>query len=303
MFQHVQVIVNPASGQGQPLLHTLNQVFHPAGIDWDVQITKEHGDARRMATSAAAAGADLVVACGGDGTVMEVASGLIGSDVPLAILPTGTANVMSVELGIPAPLHQACQLLTTPDHILRGVDMGQVEDRYFMLRASTGFEAERVKGADRDLKDRFGSLAYLISALQQDIHATYTYHLTLDGQRVDTQALTCIVANSGNMGRSGLTLLPNIDVSDGLLDVIVIRNGNIPSLVSAAYHIISNTENTDNIQRWQVREVSIETDTPHIVQADGEIWGDTPVHVRVLPRAVHIVIPHQNNAAQQEPAN
>jgi diacylglycerol kinase family enzyme len=114
---------------------------------------------------------------------------------------------------------------------------------------------------------------------------------------VDTQGLTCIIANSGNMGRPGLTLLPNIDVSDGLLDVIVIRDGNLPSLVSAAYHIISNTENTDNIQRWQVREVSIETDTPNTVQADGELWGDTPVHARVLPQAVRIVVPATNEPA------
>jgi diacylglycerol kinase family enzyme len=101
------------------------------------------------------------------------------------------------------------------------------------------------------------------------------------------------------MGRPGLSLLSNIDVSDGLLDVIVIRDGNLSSLISAAYHIISNTENTDNIQRWQVREVTIETETPNTVQADGEIWGDTPLHASVLPQAVRIVVPRADKSVHQ----
>jgi YegS/Rv2252/BmrU family lipid kinase len=287
------VIVNPASGQPQPVLHTINNVFRPAGIDWDVFITKRNGDARRLASEAVDSGADIVAVYGGDGTVMGVASGLIGCDVPLAILPGGTANVMSVELGIPGDLTEACQVICSKHTTVRGVDVGQVGERHFLLRASTGMEAERVKGADRELKDRFGSLAYAISALQQDWRKTYAFRLTLDGKRVDTEGLTCIIANSGSIGRPGLSLIPTISVSDGLLDVIVVRDGDLSSLLSIAANVIKQSEASEVIQHWQVKEVIVETDQPQTVQADGEIWNDTPIHATVLPHAAHILVPEK----------
>src|SRR5690554_7252602 len=110
----VHVVINPAAGQGIPLLSILNQVFSECGVDWDVSITKKSGDAREQARQAAAKGVDVVAAFGGDGTVAEVASGLLGSRTPLAILPGGTANVMSVELGIPTDLAQACRVACDP---------------------------------------------------------------------------------------------------------------------------------------------------------------------------------------------
>ena len=96
MSKRVQVIINPTAGQDQAILGTLNRVFHDADITWDVSITNKAGDARRFARAAVEAGVDIVAAYGGDGTVMEVATGLIGSTVPLAIFPGGTANVMSL---------------------------------------------------------------------------------------------------------------------------------------------------------------------------------------------------------------
>ncbi len=94
-FKRVHVIVNPASGRDQPILHVLNSVFHPANVDWDIYVTKAAGDARRLAAEAVQAGADAVAVYGGDGTVAEVAAGLLGSEMPLAILPGGTTNATS----------------------------------------------------------------------------------------------------------------------------------------------------------------------------------------------------------------
>jgi len=166
MFKRVHIVVNPASGQDRPFLNIFNNAFGPAEIDWELKVTKAAGDARQYAQQAATDGIDLVVAYGGDGTVMEVASGLIGTQTPLAIFPGGTANVMSVELGIPGDLAQAAALISGSDHEIRPVDMGQISDQNFILRAGIGFEADLVQGARRDLKDRIGNLAYVISALQ-----------------------------------------------------------------------------------------------------------------------------------------
>jgi len=148
MFKRIHIIVNPVSGQEKPILGTLNKALHPAGIDWEIKVTKQAGDARRYAEQAAAEGADVVGVYGGDGTVMEAASGLLGKDLPLAIFPGGTANVMSVELGIPGDLAQASALICGDERDYRKIDVGQVNDQYFLLRVGTGFEADLVKGAD-----------------------------------------------------------------------------------------------------------------------------------------------------------
>ena len=113
-IKRVLVIINPASGQAQPVLHTLNRVFTEAEIDWPVAITKGDGDAAQAAAQAASADVDAVAVYGGDGTVMEVANALHGTSLPMAILPGGTANVLSIELDVPGQLKAAARLITTP---------------------------------------------------------------------------------------------------------------------------------------------------------------------------------------------
>jgi YegS/Rv2252/BmrU family lipid kinase len=291
--RRMHVIVNPAAGLEQPILKALNIACQEAGIDWDVFVTKQAGDARRLAQEAVKSGVDLVGVHGGDGTVMEVASGLIGSDLPLAIIPGGTANVIAAELSIPRDISAATALAVNQPASVRQVDMGQVNDHYFVLRASAGFEADMVEGAQRELKDRYGVLAYAISAFQAlDDLRIARYQLVLDGETVETEGLTCIVANSGAMGTNPpFNLAANIRVDDGLLDVLVVRKADLPSLISLAAAVVGGGENQDVMQHWQAREVTVQSDPPLNIQVDGEMLGQTPVTARVLPAAVNVIVP------------
>ncbi len=150
MKRKIHIVINPASGQPQAILNQINDVFYPAGVEWSVSITLKSGDATRFARQAIADGADVVGAYGGDGTVMEVAQAVQGGDIPMAILPGGTANLMSVELGIPKDLTKAAQIMVDPDSVVRSVDMGQIGEQLFMLRVGMGFAGEKVKMADRN---------------------------------------------------------------------------------------------------------------------------------------------------------
>lgn len=291
----VHVIINPASGKGSPILKILNDVFGEANVDWDAFITKRPGDAKRFAQEAVAAGVDVVAVHGGDGTVMEVASGLIGSDVPMGILPGGTANVISVELGISSDLAEACALAANRQAPLREIDMGKINgDSYFLLRASAGLEALMVEGADRELKDRFGNFAYTLAGIQAlaDPPVT-TYRVTLDGKPVETQGLTCIIANSGNIGVPGVRLAPDIEVDDGLLDVLVLRHGDISALASVILSVVSGAERPEDIAHWQAREITVEAAEEQDVQVDGEVICKTPIEASVLPKAVRVIVPEQ----------
>jgi diacylglycerol kinase (ATP) len=290
--KRVMAIVNPAAGQDQPILKTLNAIFQKNSVDWDISITKVAGDAQRLAQEAVRAGVDLVVVNGGDGTVMECASGLIGSNVPMVILPGGTANVMARELGLPFDLREALTLSVNPETVIHSVDMGQVGEHYFLLRAGMGFEAAMVEGADRELKDRLGLLAYGLSALQALADPTVArYRLRMDDIEVQSEGLACIIANSGNLGARGMVMSSKIDISDGLLDVLVVTKADLPSLVALAASVVGGGEEPPALQHWQVREVTVEADPPQTVQVDGEILAKTPVSFKVIPGAVKILVP------------
>jgi YegS/Rv2252/BmrU family lipid kinase len=288
----IHVIINPASGQPQPILNTLNSVFHPLGIDWDIHLTQKSGDAERFARQSAAAGVDVVAAYGGDGTVMEVARGLFGTETPMAILPGGTANLMSVELGIPKDLSLAAAIAADPNSRVRRVDAGLFGGQtHFLLRVGLGFAARKVEIADRDLKDRYGIMAYSIGALKalgetKPAH----YRLTLDGEVHETQGVTCLVDNAGNIGFAGLGL-KSILVDDGLLDVIIVRDARLRSWIAAGAGVGGAKLNPDYILHWQAREISIEADPPQPVQMDGEMVGESPVSIRVVPGLVRILAP------------
>ena len=295
----VHVIANPAAGQGTFDIKELNARFAAHEIDWDVQFTKQWGDGEQMARAAVAAGVDVVVAFGGDGTVAEVASGLVGTAVPLAIVPGGTANVVSMELGIPAQFGAALDLMCRAPLTTRAVDMGQVDNQYFLLRASTGLEAQMVAGADRALKDRLGTLAYAISAMRALAEPQKVrYRFEVDGAILEEEGVACIIANSGNLGMAGLRLAADVSVSDGLLDVFVVNDATLPALWAMAASVLGQTPPAQGaIRHLQAASILVDATPASQMQCDGEMIGDTPKRIRVVPGALRVVAPIVEAAA------
>ena len=291
MAKRIHAVINPASGQDQYILNTINRVFREFGATFDVSVTQKSGDANRFAKKAADEGAAVVAAYGGDGSVMEVAQGLIGTEVPLAILPGGTANLMSVELGIPRKLAEAAKVACSDSSVVRQVDMGEAGEHKFMLRVGIGFPAEKVILADRDLKDKYGLAAYTIAALKaMDTSQEVAYTLNLDGEQINVRGVGCRVDNSSNIGVPGVSLIPEADVSDGYFDVLVWRD--IDLSPSAVVDSIKNKETlADVYQHWRAKEIIIETDQPQPIQGDGEVWGPTPISIKVLPGAMRVLVP------------
>ncbi len=298
-FKRIHIIVNPASGQDRPVLSILNDAFHDSGVEWEVMVTQATGDGRRYALAALAAGVDVVGVYGGDGTVGEVAGALVGTDLPLAIFPGGTANVMSVELGIPSDPAEACALISRSTGVVRAIDVGRMGDQYFLTRLGMGLEATIIQQTDRAQKDRMGWLAYALNGLRELANPNPArYQITLDGQVIETEGLVCMVANSGILspnsgipGRSTLSFAPNVSISDGLLDVLVIRSGDLPSLFSVAASIMAGNEDAARLLHWQGQAVSVVADPPQTIQLDGELVGDTPLSALILPLALKVIVP------------
>lgn len=290
MSRKIRVVVNPGSGQPKPVLHTLNSVFRSANVEWNLSLTNESGDAERFAREAVNDNVDVVAAFGGDGTVMEVARGVMGSSVPMAILPGGTANLMSVELGIPKDLTGAAEIAANPQSEIKSIDVGEINGTYFLLRVGLGIAAQKVELADREMKDRYGLMAYSIAALKAMKDAQQVkYYFNLDGQEFEEEGVTCLVDNAGNFGVSGFKASKDISIFDGLLDVILIRDRSFQSFVSVGKSIATSTPTQDTMRHWQAKEITIETDPTQSIQVDGEIGWETPVNIKVVPGAVNIL--------------
>lgn len=291
MSKYIEVIINPASGQDQPILNIINDVFQTYGVRWGISVTRADGDAYRFAKTAVAKGADVVAAYGGDGTVMEVARGLIESGIPLAILPGGTANLMSVELGIPKKLATAAAIACDDSSIVRAIDMGKANGHHFMLRVGIGFPAEKVILADRHLKNKYGLAAYTIAAIKAiDTSKISHYQLTLDGNQVEIDGIACRIDNSSNIGMPHVSIWPESDVSDGYLDVLVWKDIDIKTFYAGLVSIDDPERTKSAFHHWRAREITIETKQPQAVQGDGEVWGDTPISIQVVPSAMHVLV-------------
>ena len=295
-LKKLQVIINPAAGVGRPILQALNTGLRDTGIDWDVSITHKAGDAETLAKEALQDGADIVGVHGGDGSVMEVASVLRGTSTPLAIFPGGTANVMSVELGIPsADIAESIDFIAKGSYTTRRIDMGRVNDRLFLLRIGIGLEADMMKSADQEIKNRFGILAYAFSALNEMRNLTPTlYRVRVDGELHEIEGISCMIANSGNVAIGGLTLSKKIDISDGSLDVVIFRRADLAAMITVSAAVVSPTaEATDSPQvvHYQGREIVVEADPPQTISIDGEVIEPVTLTASVLPGAVNVIVP------------
>ena len=293
-IRSVHVIVNPASGQpGDAVLNTLHAVFsEEMGIDWDVSLTRDTGDGFRQAQKAIEQGVDAVAVYGGDGTVREVVSALKCSEIPLAILPGGTGNLFAVQLGIPKALRRAARLIAGPHRIDR-VDVGLANGEAFVVAVGTGFIAETMDVTDREMKDRMGFPAYLVGGYKKLREMPHAYYrLVLDDERGEEgEGVACLVSNTNSTGISGLQVPSGGSNQDGLLDVLLFRDVDAPTVLSIVGDILGLQELTAPLVRWPVRKVVIEADPPQLVTLDGDITGETPVEVTILPAALKIIVP------------
>jgi diacylglycerol kinase (ATP) len=219
----------------------------------------------------------------------------MGLDTPMVILPGGTANLSSVELGIPGKIEEAVKVITSSDSIVRAIDVGKVGSSYFLLRVGMGFPARKVEYADRKMKDRFGIMAYSIAAVKAiTVKTEANYCLTVDGRVFEVHTRACQVYNAGNMGKPGTAPAPGISVEDGLVDLLVLREKATTALVTRGMaHSILHTE--ELFDHFQGRQIRIEADPPQPVHIDGEIVGTTPIDIEVIPRAIRVLTPKREH--------
>jgi len=289
------VLINPSAGSGGPdrILHTVQQHLNRAGCTYQIDQASEPQPIRRAVTAAVQQGADFCVAAGGDGTVSRVASALVDTGIPLAILPTGTGNVLARDLGIPASLEGALRLLCSAHHTL-AIDAMAIGERFLFIAIGVGVSGQMMRDTGQADKRRFGRMAYLWTGFKALLGLQpRRFELQIDGQGHRLSAEEVTVANLGAVGEPAIRWGPQVCVDDGIVDVCVVRARSALDLLRIASSVLLGRQRKEpnlHFLRAQ-RHVHIEADLPLPVQGDGDFIGYTPVHIRVVPAALNVIVP------------
>ncbi len=286
------LIVNPAAHKvpALKLRREAEEWLREAGWRFRWEQTTETGHATRIATRAAAEGVPLVLALGGDGTLNEVANGLAGTETALGTLPGGTSNIWAREAGISRKPVEAVRLMATGERRL--IDLGKAGDRYFMLFAGIGVDAQITRKVSLDVKRHVGAAAYGVAALREALRwRSRPVTVRLDGVE---QHLDVLMAFAGNTRLyAGLTkITPNAVVDDGLLDVVIYQGaGRLDIAMHLARTLLQSHSKANKVLVQRVRRLEFDWDEPLPVQLDGDPVGDCPREIKVAPRALWVVVP------------
>jgi len=249
-------------------------------------------------------GCDLVVAVGGDGTVAAVAHALVGTDVPLAVIPMGTANVFARELGIPLALADAAALVGG-EFATSSVDVMRVNGRHYVLQIGIGVDAVMIRDTPTEAKSRFGRLAYLWTAARAlSGFQPERFNIVVDGKRHRLNASEVLIANGGVLGIDPLRWGPDIRPDDGAIDLCVV-NASAPSdYLGVLWTAVTGRHQSDRRLRYfrAERHISVNARRPLPIQADGEVIGRTPLQVEVVPGALRVAVPVVSVAAAPLPS-
>lgn len=291
----IGVVINPISGRrgsrrGEAAYRRafVARVLAAAGVEADIRVTTATGDATRLARSCVDDGCRVVVAMGGDGTVNEAAQGLLGSAVPLAIVPCGSGDGLARGLGIPTnwtrALHVALTGATT------AIDVGYANDRIFLNICGIGFDA--AVGQLFATRKKRGALGYVEKSVQLvwSYRAPH-YDIVGDDWHRSGRLFLAGFANAPEYG-NGAMLSPDADVCDGLLDVVLVKAGSPMSQIWRARRLYwRHRAPAEGLERLRTRTATV-TGGPIVCHLDGEVWEvNGPLGIRVESRALAVRVP------------
>jgi diacylglycerol kinase family enzyme len=239
-----------------------------------------------------------VIAAGGDGTVLGAANGLVKSQVPLGILPLGTANFLARILLIPLKLDEALALIVGV-HAIADVDALAVGERCFFSNVSVGMSPDAVDDTKAADKKTFGRLAYVVAMLKQArIFRLRRYMVKLDGTSRFVRAAEVLISNTTLLEKPPSLFGPPKTLGDGQLEVYVVTARTIGDYLRLGWDVFFRSgKQAAKMSHWEARRgASIDAlRRPSLVQADGEMIGHTPVEIHLVPKALHVIMPPLNS--------
>ena len=291
------VVINPrARRNGERLLADLQDAGRD-GWTWTIVETSpeqfQHG-----ALADQAQASDVVVAIGGDGTVTDAMTAIGDVEIPLAILPGGSTNVIAQELGLPFAPEGLASLLSE-GYDIRVMDAATCNGRYFLHMAGAGFDSRIFDQANPELKQKVGWFAYLPSAASSLRMPPSRFTITTESASFELTSPMVLVANGAGIVRPSLYVYPGIASDDGWLDLIAVTATEPTAIASVLARFVTRSmDRSPHILHTRSTSVHIEANPPMPVQVDGDVVGMTPVQIEILPGKGRIVVPKGTGATE-----
>ena len=284
-------IINPISGTGkisniESLIerHIDSKKFIPKIIR-----TRYQGHAAKIARRSIEKGNKIIVAVGGDGTINEIASELVGKNAILGIIPNGSGNGLARHLGIPLKKEHALALLTSGK--IKKIDAGKVNNKFFFCTCGTGFDARVGKIFDR-LTGR-GFLNYVRTVIREFVtYQPKKYKIRIDGKKIKKRAFLITIANAGQYGNNAY-IAPGAKIDDGLLDICIFRPFPVFKSIILGLRLFSRTiDKSKYLDVYQGKQVIIQRDKKINMHLDGEpVKMKNRVRVSIVPGSLAVVVP------------
>lgn len=294
-MKKVKLIVNPSSGRemAENRVDALCKKLLDNGYIVGKFFTKEKNDAYYETIKTCLEDWDIIVTCGGDGTVNEVAKGIANSSnkVPVAILSSGTVNDFATYMNIPTKINDFFEMIKREKVV--EIDLGRINDEYFVNVAAGGLLTHVGYQVQPEAKALLGRSAYYFEGvkelLTQGIEPAY---MSFESEEYTTEedVLLFLISNSSSIG-GFKKIAPSADVLDGLLDVIIIRDSNVAELANIFFNILRGDHiNHPNVAYFKTRSITIKANKDVTIDIDGEYGGKLPATFQVVPKGMKILI-------------
>lgn len=287
---------NPKSGHSNPEKHCelINSHFSKHEITLEtIIVPKPHHELQTIIDKAISEGVRLFIAAGGDGTVSMISSHLVGKDIPVGIIPLGTGNLLAKVLRIPLKLEQALELITSDQHTVTYIDTFRLDGRYFLMNVSIGVSPNIMESVGSQQKQQLGFFAYLINFVQQilglKLHRVY---IDCDHKKYSFQASEIIITNIGTAGVDPLSWSEDILLNDGAMDLLIFRAANLWDILGLLISVFAKKGKFNPIVKFLSVQnyCRIESQSTLHTQADGDVVGETPFEIFVVPSSLSIIV-------------
>ncbi|MBK0368522.1 diacylglycerol/lipid kinase family protein [Flavobacterium agrisoli] len=292
-MMYIHFIINPISGSGKHNLSAsyIKTQFPNTTYKIEVDYTQHKKHALQLTKSAILQNPDCIIACGGDGTINEVASSLVGTNIKLGIIPIGSGNGLASNLQIPNNFEKAISIIKKGNY--KAMDVGQLNDNYFFSNMGIGIDALIIKKYEKAGKRTLSAYikATLSAALEFKTFKTKVY---FDNQHLEINPLLLFISNSNEMGYK-MSLTPKASLFDGFLDIIIVPKLSFLEKLLLGYHVLRNSvDKFKKANRILIKDIRIEMPSKIFtdVQLDGEQYNlkTNQLSVRILAKSLRVLV-------------
>ncbi len=295
MKNKIIFIINPIAGKGKGLMieTEIQSYFNQKNVEFETFLTESIGHATEITNQVLTKNPDIIVACGGDGTINEVAQALVGSNVALGIIPIGSGNGLAANLHIPKTTEKAFETILNAK--INKIDAGKINENYFFSNMGLGIDADVINNYAQTKTRNF--LGYVTASTKAIFNfQPKKFNIELDNEHTLDDDFYFVFCSNSNEAGYGISFSPNAKLNDGKLDFLAVKKLNFIQQIQFSANVLGKRiEKMKQAKVLQVNSVKFNSkQTKTIAQVDGEavIFNQNSIEVSIIPNALNVIVPN-----------